>query len=165
MQKIDLLPHQMEAISLMRFDGRIIVGIDPGRTITSLHIHKEESKMQKVVIEKDLDFGEAWSKLLANVHNESHTVLVIDREGWNGANQYVRIIVPSAPHPDDSPDAFPTNPYFTMRDNNAQADGTMSMYAALKTTQNKLFPWTPSQGDLHVKDWRISSLTLVADAN
>lgn len=165
MQKIDLLPHQEEALKVLAKTDKIFLSADPSTTFMSLHIQKEERKMQKVVIEKDLDFGEAWSTLLGNVHNDSHTVLVIDREGWNGANQYVRIIVPSAPHPEDSPDAFPTNPYFTMRDNNGEADGTMSMFAALKTTQNKLFPWTPSQGDLFVKDWRISSLTRDSDAD
>ncbi|AXG66773.1 hypothetical protein HOU08_gp047 [Dickeya phage vB_DsoM_JA29] len=119
--------------------------------------------MQKIVIESGLDFGDAWSKLLSNVHNDSKTLLVIDREGWNGADQYVRIISPQAPHPDDSPDAFPQNPYFTMRDNNADADGTFSPFAVLKTTQNKVFPWTPSQGDLFGKDWRISSVTVNAE--
>lgn len=118
--------------------------------------------MNKTIIKENLDFGEAWSKLVSNVHNDSKTLLVIDREGWNGADQYVRIISPYAPHPEDSSEAFPQNPYFSMRDNNANADGTFSPFAVLKTTQNKVFPWTPSQGDLFGNDWRISSVTVDA---
>ena len=79
----------------------------------------------------------------------------VQRAGWNGASQYVSLLVPHAPHPEDSPDAFPLNPYFKMWDNNAQADGTFTPFLILKNAQNKIFPWFPSMGDLLATDWQV----------
>jgi len=77
------------------------------------------------------------------------------RAGWNGAGQYVSLLVPHAPHPEDSPDANPSNPYFKMWDNNAQAEGTFTSFLILKNAQNKVFPWFPSMGDLMATDWQV----------
>lgn len=79
----------------------------------------------------------------------------VARAGWNGAGQYVSLLSPYAPHPEDSPDAFPRNPYFKMWDNNAQAEGTLSPFLILKNAQNKVFPWFPSMGDLMADDWQV----------
>lgn len=81
----------------------------------------------------------------------------VQRAGWNGAGQYVRLLSPYAPHPEDSPDAFPLNPYFKMWDNNAQAEGTFAPFLILKNAQNKVFPWFPSMGDLMATDWQVVS--------
>lgn len=116
--------------------------------------------MNKKVILEGMDFGKAWSTLLqSDVEGlQPGQTLIMDREGWNGADQYVRVLIPYAPHPNDSKDADPQNPYFRMADNNAAADGTFAPFAVIKTTQNKVFPWTPSQGDLFGRDYRISIL-------
>lgn len=112
----------------------------------------------KTVIQENLDFGTAWALLLKEneLNLSPGATVIIERMGWNGADQYVRAIYPQAPHPSDSPDAQPQNPYFRMADNNAAADGTFAPFAVIKTTQNKVFPWTPSQGDLFGKDYRVS---------
>ena len=112
--------------------------------------------MKKNLIQSNLDFGSAWNKLISG--DATKHKYVLSRTGWNGANQYVRVIFPQAPHPSDAPDAVPQNPYFRMADNNADADGTLSPFAVLKTTQNKVFPWTPSQGDLFAFDFEIYEL-------
>lgn len=85
------------------------------------------------------------------------------RAGWNGAGQYVSLLVPYAPHPVDSPDAKPFNPYFKMWDNNAQAEGTFTSFLILKNAQNKVFPWFPSMGDLMAEDWQLYVEPLVPD--
>ena len=115
----------------------------------------------KQVVKENLDFGEAWNILLSapiQLDMKPGQTAILDREGWNGADQYVRILLPSAPHPNDSKDANPQNPYFRMADNNADADGTLAPFAVIKTTRNQVFPWTPSQGDLFGRDYRISIL-------
>lgn len=117
--------------------------------------------MNKTVIKENLDFGEAWQLMLTaelQLSLQPGETVILDREGWNGADQYVRVIHPSAPHPEDSEGANPQNPYFRMADNNAAAEGTFASFAIIKTTQNKVFPWTPSQGDLFGRDYRISIL-------
>lgn len=85
------------------------------------------------------------------------------RAGWNGKGQYVRTLVPQAPHPDDSPEAVPSNPYFKMWDNNPQAEGTFTTFLILKNAQNKVFPWLPSMGDLMADDWQVCAEPLETD--
>lgn len=87
----------------------------------------------------------------------------ISRSGWNVKGQYVRALIPQAPHPDDSPDAVPSNPYFKMWDNNPQAEGTFTTFLILKNAQNKVFPWLPSTGDLMADDWLVVDEALVTD--
>lgn len=110
-------------------------------------------------IANNVSFGQAWSHVMDAMRViDEKKVLVIKRKGWNGDNQYVRPLVSGAPHPTDAPDAFPQNPYFKLWDNNAQADGTFNTFAIIKTTQNQVFPWTPSQGDLFAWDWEVHEL-------
>lgn len=111
-----------------------------------------EKDMSKVIINSGLGFGAAWDAILNG--RPAKGFYALDREGWNGADQYVRVIFASAPHPSVAPEANPINPYFNVVDS-AQADGTLSSFAVIRTTQNKVFPWTPSQGDLFGTDYRV----------
>lgn len=86
----------------------------------------------------------------------------ICRESWNGANQWVRLINPHAPHPDqfkaageDASKLKPgiVNPYFKIADNNEFAEGTMVSWLGIKTTQNLFVPWAASQTDTLANDW------------
>lgn len=83
---------------------------------------------------------------------EGHRVA---RKGWNGKGMWLRYIEPYAPHPDDSPEAEPRNPYFKAWDNNAEAEGTMLPWIGMKTADNKFVPWLASQTDMLAEDWVI----------
>ena len=139
-----------------------ILSVDhPSLDRTVIGIAEVSMSKTKQVVKENLDFGEAWNILLSapiQLDLKPGQTAILDREGWNGADQYVRILLPSAPHPNDSKDANPQNPYFRMADNNADADGTLAPFAVIKTTRNQVFPWTPSQGDLFGRDYRISIL-------
>lgn len=82
----------------------------------------------------------------------------IYREGWNSSNQWIRYINPYAPHPDTvqgclTIDTTTLNPYFKAADNNELAEGTMMPYLAIKTNNNQLVPWLPTQTDNLAEDW------------
>jgi hypothetical protein len=68
---------------------------------------------------------------------------------------WLRYIDPYAPHPDDSPEASPRNPYFKAWDNNSEAEGTMLPWIGMKTADNKFVPWLASQTDVLSEDWQI----------
>jgi hypothetical protein len=72
-----------------------------------------------------MNFSKAWQKCLDGVK--------IARSGWNGRDQYIFIHLPYPPTGDD---VFYYKPY-----------------AEIKNSQNEIFPWTPSQGDLFADDW------------
>lgn len=80
----------------------------------------------------------------------------ITRASWNGKDQWVKMIVPYAPHPDTFTEDFNpriNNPYFKPADNNVFAEGTMISWLGIKTTQNFFVPWTASQTDTLAEDW------------
>ncbi|MGS3503269.1 DUF2829 domain-containing protein [Citrobacter koseri] len=79
----------------------------------------------------------------------------VARAGWNGKGMWLRYIEPYAPHPDDSPEATPRNPYFKAWDNNPEAEGTMLPWIGMKTADNKFVPWLASQTDVLAEDWQI----------
>ena len=151
----------MERIKpLTRWEKNELVG-RIGKLLSLARNFEVSMSKTKQVVKENLDFGEAWNILLSapiQLDMKPGQTAILDREGWNGADQYVRILLPSAPHPNDSKDANPQNPYFRMADNNADADGTLAAFAVIKTTRNQVFPWTPSQGDLFGRDYRISIL-------
>lgn len=84
---------------------------------------------------------------------EGHRVA---RRGWNGKGMWLRYVEPYAPHPDDSPEANPRNPYFKAWDSNVEAEGTMLPWIGMKTADNKFVPWLASQTDMLAEDWVIS---------
>lgn len=158
--EIELLPHQKELMDGLQ-KKRILFVDHPSLDRTAIGITEVSMSKNKQLVKENLDFGEAWNILLSariQLSLKPGQIAILERDGWNGADQYVRILLPSAPHPDDSKDANPQNPYFRMADNNADAEGTLAPFAVIKTTRNQVFPWTPSQGDLFGRDYRISIL-------
>ncbi|HEE4911119.1 DUF2829 domain-containing protein [Klebsiella pneumoniae] len=82
----------------------------------------------------------------------------VARKGWKGKGMWLRYIDPYAPHPDDSPEASPRNPYFKAWDNNSEAEGTMLPWIGMKTADNKFVPWLASQTDMLAEDWVIAEV-------
>lgn len=66
--------------------------------------------------------------------------LKVKRKGWNGKNQYVRMVDPY----DDK--AFQVI-------EKKEIDGTLCSYFSLKNEQNEFVPWVPSTRDLLAEDW------------
>lgn len=64
----------------------------------------------------------------------------VKRKGWNGKDQYVRLVEPY------SDKAFRVI-------EKESIDGTLCPYLALKNAQNGFVPWVPSTGDLLAEDW------------
>lgn len=64
----------------------------------------------------------------------------VARKGWNGKNQYVRMVDPY------------NDPAFQIIEN-SNIDGTLMPFFALKNAQNGFIPWVPSIGDLLADDW------------
>jgi hypothetical protein len=78
---------------------------------------------------KSLNFPTALTLAMAGA--------AIQREGWNGRGQLVRVQMPDA-------QSKMTQPYSYIQ----QADGTAA-------GGSRLVPWVPSQGDLFATDWRV----------
>jgi hypothetical protein len=68
----------------------------------------------------------------------------ISREGWNGKGMFLFLI-----------DPYLTD-QFRLIENNAMIFGTLSTYIALRTVDNKIVPWQPSQTDMLTSDWGYS---------
>lgn len=66
----------------------------------------------------------------------------IARAGWNGKNMYVLFVDPYR------------NKGFDITEKPG-LEGTLYPYFAIKTAQNKLVPWQPSQTDMVDADWDI----------
>lgn len=66
--------------------------------------------------------------------------LKVKRKGWNGKNQYVRIV----DHYNDKA--------FQMIEKE-EVNGTLHPYFSLKNEQNEFIPWVPSTGDMLAEDW------------
>ena len=66
--------------------------------------------------------------------------LKLERKGWNGKGQYVRLV---DPYNDKAFQVFEKE----------ELDGTLYPYFALKNSQNGFVPWVPSIGDLLAEDW------------
>ena len=66
--------------------------------------------------------------------------LKLERKGWNGKGQYVRLV---DPYNDKAFQVFEKE----------ELDGTLYPYFALKNAQNGFVPWVPSIGDLLAEDW------------
>ena len=77
----------------------------------------------------------------------------VSRAGWNGKGMWLRLVHPYAAHPEDAPDAQPSNPYFRAADNHPDAEGTMLPWIGMKTADNKFVPWLASQTDVLSEDW------------
>lgn len=67
----------------------------------------------------------------------------VARNGWNGRNQYVRMVEPY------------TDPAFKLIENE-KIDGTLMPFFAIKNAQNGFIPWVPSTGDLIADDWYVA---------
>ena len=90
----------------------------------------------------------SYSDALKKAIKENYLII---REGWNGKGMFVYHVAagvyPSSRNGNNTLDGlFPNNqvPY--------------EAYLAIKTTDNKVVPWTPSQVDQHALDW--SAITL-----
>lgn len=66
--------------------------------------------------------------------------LKVKRKGWNGKNQYVRMV-----------DPYNDKAFQVIE--KEEVDGTLYPYFALKNEQNGFVPWVPSTGDLLAEDW------------
>jgi hypothetical protein len=71
---------------------------------------------------------------------EMRTGDCVSRDGWNGANQWIRYI-----------DLYNDKHFAVVH--HEDAIGDFSPFLVLKTAQNKLVPWTPSQTDQLAEDW------------
>jgi hypothetical protein len=100
--------------------------------MTTPHIDYEAIKRRSAVAQ--FGFGMAIVYL-----KRGHRVR---RSGWNGKGMWIRRI-------DFSQDAE-----FSYREN-AYAEGTLMPFVVIKTPDNQLFPWNPSQQDMMADDWEI----------
>lgn len=87
----------------------------------------EETKSDDELKNCNLNFGQALDLCKKGIR--------IAREGWNGKGMWVRIVIPGG-----------DNKEFDLGLEN-------SPYAEMKTADNKLVPWLPSQADLLAEDW------------
>lgn len=80
-----------------------------------------------------MDFGDAIKGLKAGKAK-------VAREGWNGKGMFLALIDPYL------------NKHYSITEKD-DIDGTLLSYIALKTVQNGLIPWQPSQADMLADDW------------
>ena len=68
----------------------------------------------------------------------------VAREGWNGKDMYVYRGKIKLPYP-------------PLKDDEGWKEGAFepSKFFILKTADNKLIPWNPSQSDIQAEDWVI----------
>ena len=72
----------------------------------------------------------------------------IQRDGWNGADQYVVI--------KSGYSSVPANESHALAHRVRVGElVSIAPYLEIKTSDDVCFPWTPSQGDLMANDWRI----------
>jgi hypothetical protein len=81
-------------------------------------------------VETPIGFSIALGKLLEGDR--------VCRAGWNGKGMHLRVIQGHEWDEDDKESDVETGPFI-----------------AIKTADNKLIPWVPSQADLFAVDWQV----------
>lgn len=133
-------PHQIKSLSQV---GKMIEA-NGGRWFGTLHqvatfLNKPASEIKSGVqnfVSKGIDFGHALAALKQGKS--------IAREGWNGKGMYLYYV--------------PAASYAAVTDAARKEFGELvpyGAYVAMKTAQNNVVPWQPSQADMVSNDWAI----------